>query len=79
MDVILIAFVSTILSLWLGSIEWRLRNMSNELSKRPTRSESQNYIDIRQEVLRQSTGDLKDDVKRLEEKIDKLIDIQLKR
>lgn len=75
---ILEIIIASILGLWLGSNEWRLRNMNNELKRTLDKDDIRDLIDLKQEVLRSEQQDIKEDLRRLEAKIDKLIDLQLK-
>jgi hypothetical protein len=64
----------TIAGLLFGSLEWRIRKMSDKISKLVDKESMHEYVDLKSELLRQSTSELKEDVKRLEIKIDKLLD-----
>lgn len=70
----LTSLLLTIAGLLFGSLEWRIRKMSDKISKLVDKESMHEYVDLKSELLRQSTSELKEDVKRLENKIDKLID-----
>jgi hypothetical protein len=73
---VLIGTAMPILMAWIGSIEWRLRTMANEFKNIPTRNEVAEQIMVRQEAVKQAQKDLQEDVRRLETKIDKLLEFQ---
>lgn len=73
---VLIGTAMPILMAWIGSIEWRLRTMANEFKDIPTRNEVAEQIMVRQEAVKQAQKDLQEDVRRLETKIDKLLEFQ---
>lgn len=72
---LLAALPAAVLMLWLGSIEWRLRNMHNRQSKHMDSSDIKEMIDIKNETLKSKQQDLKEDIVRLESKIDKLLEL----
>lgn len=74
LEVILTAVIAT----WLGSMEWRLRNVANKQSRLPDRHEVREIIELKQEALRVAQQDIKNDVVRLEHKIDKMIELLVK-
>lgn len=69
---------AAVLMLWLGSIEWRMRTMNSRLSEGMKATDIKEMIDLKQEALKQQQQDLKEDIHRLESKIDKLIDLSSK-
>lgn len=79
MDSILTYIITTILGLWLGSLEYRLKKHNEQIAEKPSRKEVNVITDYRLEALKASDGDLRDDIKRLEQKVDKLIDLELNR
>ena len=70
----LIGIIGAVLALWLGSIEVRMRNLDARLREAPSRDEVAVEIDIRQEAIKAVQAEIKEDVNRLEHKIDKLLD-----
>ena len=70
--------VGVILSLWLGSIEFRMRGMQNMLSNRMEDKNIKEMIDLKQRHIEVKQEDIKEDIKRLEDKIDKLIELNLR-
>ena len=70
---------SGILVCWLGSMEYRMRKIREESMSKPDRLDVEKLIDLKQEVVKASHVDIKRDVARLEVKIDKLIDLQMKK
>jgi len=74
---ILESIVTGILLLWLGSMEYRMRRLFEVSDQKPDRIEVKELIDMKQEALKSSDADIKEDVKRLETKIDRLIEMQL--
>lgn len=72
------ATIGMILSLWLGSTEWRLRTMSSSLRRIPSRDDVLDIVDLKQEAVKQRQVDVKEDIQRLEAKIDKLLEMVYK-
>ena len=70
------AIIATITAAWLGSTEWRLRTMQNKLAETATRKETQELIDLKQEALKALQREIKEDIQRVEQKIDRLIERQ---
>ena len=66
------------MALWLGSAEYRMRKIRDRSEESPKRREVDHLIDLKQEAIKVSGKDTKEDIARLEKKIDKLIDLQLK-
>ena len=73
MEISIEAVVMTILGLWLGSSEWRMRNMDTRLREAPSRKEVEKQIDLKQEVVKSDIEHIKDSQERIEEKLDKLL------
>ena len=67
-----IGVVGAVVSLWAGSLEMRLRNMSNKIDKKASSEEVDYKIDVKQEALRVMQRELKEDLSRIERKIDDL-------
>lgn len=63
MDINPLHIILPVIMAWMGSIEWRLRSM---------RTEAEKFIDLKQESLRVIQDELRKDITRLEEQIDKL-------
>jgi hypothetical protein len=71
---IILAIVFPVLMAWFGSLEWRLRNMSNKTSKAMDRDDTEKLIDLKQEVLYVLHREIKDNIKEINKKMDRLID-----
>lgn len=75
MDVTLISMtIVPVILAWLGSFEWRLRNMSNRLNNMATKEEIEKLIDLKQEVLQVIQTETRKDIQVVDAKLDKLID-----
>jgi|DEB0MinimDraft_10_1074344.scaffolds.fasta_scaffold01596_19 polyhydroxyalkanoate synthesis regulator phasin len=70
----LTSLLLTIAGLLFGSLEWRIRRMSDKISNLVDKDSMHEFVDLKTEIVRQSTKELKEDVHRLEAKIDKLLD-----
>lgn len=69
---------SSLLLAVIGAYEWRLRCIVNKVSSVPCRDEVERLIDLKLEVFKSRYDDLRDDIHRLEKKIDLLIAKNLK-
>lgn len=74
---ILELIISSVLGVWISSQEWRFRQMQSKLNKSLEKKEIEHLIDIKTEYTRRHQDDVKDDIKRLEKKIDKLVELSL--
>lgn len=61
-----------------GSTEYRMRRIREDLNKKIERQEVSQLIDLKQEAIKVATQDIKNDIEKIEKKIDKLIDLQIK-
>ena len=77
MNEVIIYLISAIVGLWLGSVEWRLRNMEQRLRNSPDRHEVNRQIDIKQEATTAVQQELKEDMKEVKQKLDRLIEMNL--
>lgn len=75
-DVILI-FMGSIAATWIGSLEYRIRTMQSNMQNMLPKEDVNDLIDLKQAVLTSQQADLKEDLSRLEVKIDKLIDLYM--
>lgn len=73
MESIVLGLITTIVSLWLGSIEWRLRNVDEKMSEKPSRDEVEKDINLRLEVVKSIQADIKEDLKDIKHKLDNLL------
>ena len=71
--------IAAVIATWLSANEWRFRQMKKSLDDMPSKKEMEQYVGLKSEVLKESQLDLKEDVKRVEDKIDMLIQLQLTR
>lgn len=74
METLLIGLVVTLVSIWAGSIEIRMRNMDEKLRQVPTRREVSKEIEVRQESVKVLLQELKEDIKQVRHTLDKLAD-----
>lgn len=70
---IVMGLLASIASIWLGSVEVRMRNLNEKLRDIPTRDEVKESIEIRQEALHVMQREIKEDIKEIKEEIKKLI------
>lgn len=73
MEVFLSGLLLTVIGGWIGSIEFRMRQINDKLRDVPTREEVGNTIDIKQESIKVLQLEIKEDIKELTKKVDKLI------
>jgi len=57
----------------IAGYEWRLRALSTRMNRAPSRGEVEKLIDLKLEVVKSQHDDLRDDIRRLETKIDLLL------
>jgi hypothetical protein len=76
MDVIsiILAIVFPVLMAWFGSLEWRLRSMSKQVNDSMNRDDTEKLIDLKQEVLYVLHKEIKNDIRDINRKIDRLLD-----
>tara|TARA_R100001143_G_C3330869_1_gene119353 strand:- start:414 stop:641 length:228 start_codon:yes stop_codon:yes gene_type:complete len=72
-EVFLSGLLLTVIGGWIGSIEFRMRQINDKLRDVPTREEVGNTIDIKQESIKVLQLEIKEDIKELTKKVDKLI------
>lgn len=65
--------VMGVISVWLGANEYRLRSLQNKVNSTADRKEIHGLIDLKVESLKLMQGELKEDLKRIEHKLDKLL------
>ncbi len=70
---------TTILALWLGSAEYRMRKLQDIQSKSPSREEMDKSIDLHQRVVKAIQSEIKEDINRLDNKLDKLTELLTKK
>jgi ubiquinone biosynthesis protein UbiJ len=76
---ILTTIIVSIVSAWFGLLEYRMRKMQNKLDKCLTDEQTDKLIDLKQEPIKSKQDDVKEDIKRVEAKLDKLIEMQMNR
>ena len=64
---------STFLLAIIGTYEWRLRNLNTRMIDAISKQEAEKLIDLKLEVVHSQNRDLREDIKRLEAKIDLLL------
>lgn len=73
----LIGIVLTLIGSYVGSLEWRMREMDERLRQAISKEDIIELIDMKQESMEVMQKELKDDIKSLDAKLDKLIDREL--
>lgn len=66
--------MGSVLTLWLSSQEYRIRYMREKLEEKTTREEVKELIDLKKEAIKIYQAELKEDITRVENKMDKLIE-----
>lgn len=75
MNIDLISIILTsVVELWLGSMELRMRKQEDKMTRRPDRYEVIKEIDVRLEPLKVQQIELKEDIKYIRAQVDKVID-----
>ena len=74
METLITGMIATIVSLWLGSLEWRLKNMDARLRAAPSRAEVNSTIDLKQEAIKVMQKELKDDIHDMKRHIEAIRD-----
>lgn len=69
----LTSIVMAVLGLWLGSTEYRLRKMQEDLEKTASVEEMEKLIDLKQQVIVVLQKDMRDDIHRLYRKMDEIL------
>lgn len=67
MDPVVIGLISTIVSIWLGSVEFRMRNLDQRLRDTPSKDEVSEEIKVRQEPIKVLQHEIKEDIKEIKE------------
>ena len=73
MEGLLLEIIGGIILLWLGSMEWRFRSMSETVRNLPDKEDVTHEIELKNESLKVLQNELKEDISRIERKLDILI------
>jgi len=65
---------TTIVALWLGSMEIRMRNLDARLRDAPSRTEVSNEIEIRMEAVKMLQQEIKEDIREMKRHLERLAD-----
>lgn len=71
---IIMAIVTAIIGLWLGRIEYKMREQDQMFRDIPNRREVSEEIEIRLESVRVLQNEIKDDIKEIRRAIERLTD-----
>ena len=71
---IITAVITAVIGAWLSSVEWRMKQVREMLDRKPSRSDLKEYVELSQKDIRTLQEEIKEDIKRLETKLDKLLD-----
>ena len=71
---IAVGLIIAIVSLWLGSIEYRMKKLDSDSRDTMKRKEVSDLIDIKQEVGKALQSEIKEDIKALTVKLERLIE-----
>lgn len=66
--------IPAIAGLWIGSLEYRIRSQTLLLRDYPQKAEVKEHVDLRLQVVESQMRELKDDIHRMEKKLDKLLE-----
>ena len=72
MDPILVGIISTIVGLWLGGLEIRMRNLDARLRESPSRQEVSKEIEVRLESVKVLQTEIKEDIRLIRETLEKI-------
>ena len=61
-----------------GYLLREISKVKEKIEQRPTYEEMDNYVDLKLEVHKHVNKDVKEDIQRIETKLDKLIEMQIK-
>lgn len=71
---IIMAIVTAIIGLWLGRIEYKIREQDQMFRDIPNRKEVAEEIEVRLEAVKVLQGEIKDDIKEIRRAIERLTD-----
>lgn len=71
---IIMAIVTAIIGLWLGRIEYKMREQDQMFRDIPNRKEVAEEIEVRLEAVKVLQGEIKDDIKEIRRAIERLTD-----
>lgn len=71
---IIMAIVTAIIGLWLGRIEYKMREQDQMFRDIPNRREVAEEIEVRLEAVKVLQGEIKDDIKEIRRAIERLTD-----
>lgn len=71
---IIMAIVTAIIGLWLGRIEYKMREQDQMFRDTPNRREVSEEIEIRLESVKVLQNEIKDDIKEIRRAIERLTD-----
>ncbi len=74
LEQVAVGLILAIASLWLGSIEYRMKKLDSESRDAMKRKEVSDLIDIKQEVGKALQSEIKEDIKALTAKLERLIE-----
>lgn len=72
MEAIVLGLLTTVLGLWLGSIEVRMRGIDGRLREAPSREEVDKTIDNKTESIKVLQQEIKEDIKEMRRSLEKL-------
>lgn len=72
MDPLVLGTVSTIISLWLGSVEYRMKNLREALNQMPSKADVKEEIILRQEGMKVLQEEIKEDIREIKAWLAKL-------
>jgi len=73
-ETMLIGIVVSIVSLWLGSIEIRMRNMDARMRDAPNRKEVSKEIEVRMESVKVLQQEIKEDIRLIRDQLVRIAD-----
>ncbi len=74
MEPLITGLVVAVVGVWLGSMERRMRNLDARVRLSPSRDEVHKTIDLKQEAVKVLQQELKEDLKEINRKLDRLIE-----
>jgi len=70
----LFGIIAGVVAAWFGSLEWRIRSLRKESEGHMDAAQVEHLINLKIEILQYMQKEIREDVKVLHKKLDKLLD-----
>lgn len=74
LESVILAIIGTICTLWLGGLQYQVRKVEEALKKTISKAEVKELIQDKLELHQVKLDEVKEDLKKIEDKLDRLID-----